>query len=94
MLVQDGAWNGEQLVDVDWLRESTQIQSGTEAPYGYYFWIMPAIEGYMMIGHGGQFLYVCESKQLIISYTAFPYINDLFFGDSGKLAELIYRSAQ
>lgn len=39
LYLQDGMWNGQQLVPADWVRESTrlQVENGQEG-YGYLFW--------------------------------------------------------
>jgi len=94
LCLQDGEWNGIQLVDPSWIREATSVQSGTGSAYGYYFWIIPSLEGYYMLGHGGQFIYVCPTKNLVAVYTASPYISDIFFGEFETLIELIYQAAE
>lgn len=91
LCLQEGLWDGKQLFDPSWLSEATEIHAGTEVPYGYYFWIYPALEGYSMLGHGGQYCFVCPSKDLVIVYTAFPYTNEIFFDEGTRLFELIVK---
>lgn len=40
LYLQDGSWNGKQLIPKDWVRESTrkQVDNGTPYGYGYLFW--------------------------------------------------------
>lgn len=40
LYLQDGKWNGKQLVPAGWVRESTrkQVENGTPYGYGYLFW--------------------------------------------------------
>jgi CubicO group peptidase (beta-lactamase class C family) len=94
LCLQEGQWNGQQVFSSSWIKEATQAHSGTSRPYGYYFWISPSLEGYYMWGHGGQFTYVCPSKNLVVVYTAFPYTSPMLWGDQGKLMELIYRASK
>ncbi len=93
LLAQNGIWEGEQIIESSWITQATDVQSGSDTPYGYYFWLYPAIEGYMMYGHGGQILYVCPSKSLVVVYTAYPYSNEIVWDDPVQLAEIIYRAA-
>lgn len=94
LLVQNGIWEGNQIVDSAWITQATAVQSGSDKPYGYYFWLLPSLEGYMMAGHGGQILYVCPSKNLVVVYTAYPYTNEVLWDEPVQLAELIYRATK
>lgn len=93
LLAQNGIWEGDQIIDPSWISQVTAVQSGSDTPYGYYFWLYPALEGYMMFGHGGQILYVCPSKNLVVVYTAYPYSNEIVWDEPVQLAEIIYRAA-
>ncbi|MBE0646871.1 MAG: serine hydrolase [Bacteroidales bacterium] len=93
LLAQNGIWEGEHIIEPSWIARATAVQSGSDTPYGYYFWLYPAIEGYMMYGHGGQILYVCPSKNLVVVYTAYPYSNEIVWDEPVQLAEIIYRAA-
>ena len=92
LCLQEGQWGGTQLIDPSWLHEATTIHAGTETAYGYYFWIFPALEGYAMVGHGGQYCFVCPPKNLVITYTAFPYTSEIFFDEATRLFELIIKA--
>jgi CubicO group peptidase (beta-lactamase class C family) len=94
LCLQAGNWQGEPLVDAAYLAEATRIRTGGTTPYGYYFWILPSLEGYAMQGHGGQFVFVCPPKNLVAVYTAFPYTSELLWGDMNRLLHLIYKASE
>ncbi len=75
MILQDGEWQGRQVVPADWIRESTAASAPTEpgrTGYGYQWW-MPAdaTEG-EFFGRGiyGQYLYIDRQKGVVIVVTA------------------------
>jgi CubicO group peptidase (beta-lactamase class C family) len=73
LLLQNGKWGNQQIVDSTWITEATKPVVTTDGPgssYGYYFWVYPAYEGYAAAGHGGQFIFVVPSKELVVIYTA------------------------
>jgi CubicO group peptidase (beta-lactamase class C family) len=61
-------------------------------PYGYYFWIYPAYDAFVMDGHGGQRVMVFPEKDLVIVYTAWGYTSGEFFDRFNEVADLIYAS--
>ena len=66
LCMNQGAWNGKQLVDSGYMRAATSRQistanaDGWPGGYGYQFWCMPG-GGFAMIGMGGQ-LALCMPK--------------------------------
>jgi CubicO group peptidase (beta-lactamase class C family) len=94
LCLQNGEWEGEQLISPSYLEEAVKVQSGSNTPYGYYFWLLPAFRGYAMKGHGGQFVFMCPEKDLLIVYTAFPYTDRSLWTDEGKLIEPIFRACK
>ncbi|RJP70588.1 MAG: class C beta-lactamase-related serine hydrolase [Ignavibacteriales bacterium] len=77
MLLQNGKWNGQQIVDSLWIAEATKAQySETYWAYGYLFWILKDLKAYDAAGHGGQEIIVVPSKNLVVVVTAWPYITD------------------
>ena len=95
LLLQNGKWNGQQLVDSTWIAEATHPHVNSSrlgAPYGYYFWIYPAYGAYAADGHGGQRIMVFPQKNLVIVYTAWGYTSDEFFDDFNEVADLISKS--
>jgi len=95
LLLENGFWNSDTIIESNYLSEATTIQTSSNfngAPYGYYFWILPAYNAYCARGHGGQFLLVVPDKKLVVVYTAFPYTNDLFFDERNELMDIIIKS--
>lgn len=77
MLIQNGRWQNQQIVDSTWIGEATKGQySETYWAYGYYFWIMKDLKAYDAAGHGGQEIIVVPDKNLVVIVTAWPYITD------------------
>nr|WP_255651054.1 serine hydrolase [Cesiribacter sp. SM1] len=94
LCLQNGKWEGQQLISASYLEEAVKVQAGSNTPYGYYFWLLPAFKGYAMKGHGGQFVFVCPEKELLIVYTAFPYTDRSLWTDEGALIEPIFRACK
>lgn len=75
MVLQDGQWQGRQIVPADWLAESTVPSAPTadgDEKYGYQWW-MPrdAAEG-EVYGRGvyGQYLYIDRARDVVIVVTS------------------------
>ncbi|MCI2400301.1 serine hydrolase [Aliiroseovarius subalbicans] len=87
MFLQDGRWNGRQIVPADWVRASTTPSAPTtpgEVQYGYQWW-MPADAGegeYYGIGIYGQFVYVNRPLSVVIAMNS----ADRHFKDPGVTA--------
>ena len=95
LLLQNGRWGNEQIVDSSWIAEATKPVVTMQSPgtsYGYYFWIFPAYGGYAAVGHGGQFIFVVPSKRLVVIYTAWPYTSGDMFDNFNELADLVIKS--
>jgi CubicO group peptidase (beta-lactamase class C family) len=95
LLVQNGKWNMQQVVDSAWISKAIQpIVNALEmsASYGYYFWVYPAYHGYAAIGHGGQRIFVVPDKNLVLVYTAWGYTSGDYFDNFNELADLILAS--
>lgn len=70
LYLNDGKWQGQQLVPSSWIRASTQNQLGqaaSEQPYGFWWW--PVKHGYKAVGWGGQRLLIIPRKHLVIAAT-------------------------
>lgn len=71
LTLQNGAWNGRQLVPAEWITASTRPHSAsTYGSYGYHWWVRP--DGYTAQGFGGQYIYVIPAHRLVIVLTADP----------------------
>jgi len=95
LLLNNGKWNGVQVVDSSWISLATKPLVTSYIPgasYGYYFWVYPAYPAYGALGHGGQAVFVAPLHNLVIIYTAWPYTSGELFDDFLELADLIIRS--
>lgn len=75
MLLQNGKWEGRQIVDSNWIAEATGVKVA-QAGYGYYFWILKDLGAFQAAGHGGQSIIVVPGKNLVVVVTAWPYMTD------------------
>jgi CubicO group peptidase (beta-lactamase class C family) len=72
LYLNNGSWNGEQIVPSAWVEESTQdkgLLQGLPINYGYMWWgknCNPSSKDYFAMGNLGQFIYVSPVKNLII----------------------------
>jgi CubicO group peptidase (beta-lactamase class C family) len=84
LLLDRGEWRGTRVVSEEWLQLATTEQTtsttrdrkGRFFPYGYYFWIVPGV-GFAAWGHGGQFILVVPSEDMVIVQVALPDSDDL-----------------
>jgi len=67
LLLQEGAWQGTQLVPADFVRQMTQ-PNGLVDHYGLGLWMDPGHEPrfYFMQGHLGQYVIVLPTERLIV----------------------------
>ncbi len=73
LYLNNGVWNGQQIVSDKWIIESTAEQSRCEEfglGYGYLWWLIDN-ESFAAMGDGGIIIYVNTKKQLSISIAAF-----------------------
>ena len=77
LYLNNGVWDGNQLISEDWVKESTKEQiriefGQVEPPYGYQWWIT-SLDGYSAfsaVGIGGQFISVFPELDLVIIVTS------------------------
>jgi len=91
MILQDGFYNGQQIVPKDWVYASTRASANTkpdEFGYGYQWWI-PAVtpkEGeFFARGIYGQYIYIDRSLDVVIAMNS----TDRLFRDAGVANEII-----
>jgi len=77
LLVNNGKYNGIQLIDTKWIEESTSNRIGEEyanygnqkdIKYGYQWWV-PNKGSYMALGWGGQLIFVAPELKLFVIIT-------------------------
>ncbi|MCH4889946.1 serine hydrolase [Acidaminobacter sp. JC074] len=69
MCLDGGYYNKKRVVSKEWLCKSTQIHSRFEdKAYGYLWWLLEG--GYAAIGDGGNIIYVCPAKKIVVSITS------------------------
>ena len=75
LLVQNkGTMNGNEVVSEAWISEMVSSQTYIDEEYdmGFYWWIHKPTGYYYMAGHGGQYVIIDPSKDLMVVMTAFP----------------------
>lgn len=76
LCLQNGSWNGRQLVSATWIQRSIEIRAhGSAGPYGYYWWIRPDYGAFTMSGHGGNYVYIIPDRNMVIVFTAMPFVD-------------------
>jgi CubicO group peptidase (beta-lactamase class C family) len=72
LYLNEGAWQGKQLIPREWIKESTRKQIGTGpggSGYGYQWWLNP-FGGYRADGYGGQYIFVMPKLDMVAVFTA------------------------
>lgn len=71
LCLNEGAWEGRQLVSAQWIDESTHEHSRCrqwKLSYGYLWWVIDDREHiYAAMGDGGNIIYVNAKKKLVIA---------------------------
>lgn len=74
LYLNDGNWDGKQIVSADWIEKSTQgrVTAGTNYHYGYQWWVRPVAGcgSYRAWGRNGQFVVVVPELDLVIAVTS------------------------
>jgi CubicO group peptidase (beta-lactamase class C family) len=70
LFLNEGNWNGVQLVPAEWVDESTRLDTTTDpAPqYQYFWWVNTEVIGkhhYYAAGKHGQYIYIVPDQNLI-----------------------------
>ena len=91
MILQDGQWNGQQVVPSDWIAQSTSASAKTaagEIGYGYQWWVpVGAAKGceFMARGIYGQYIYIDKPASVVIVSTG----ADRLFREDGVIDQNI-----
>lgn len=77
LALQQGVWDGQQIVPADWIAASTAVQSSGasvtsganlgQAGYGYFWWVTEAAgyPAFFALGYGSQVIYVVPDLDLV-----------------------------
>jgi len=91
LCLNDGNWNGAQIVDPDYMKDATTRQVTTELTmgYGYLFYTDAAPdEAYFTYGAGGQSIYVVPKYNIVVGFTG----SDLWLEYNSLLANYILKN--
>ena len=80
LFLNDGRWQGEEIVAPAWVRESTTAFSRNNyGGYGYMWWTfageLAALGAYAALGYGGHAIYVVPGARLVFVHRADTYNN-------------------
>lgn len=70
LALQEGAWDGQQIVPSDWIAESTRIHANGN--YGFYWWVYQDGLLYSAKGDGEQMILVSPALDLVVVLTGDP----------------------
>jgi CubicO group peptidase (beta-lactamase class C family) len=97
LYLNNGNWEGKQIVTADWVAESTQVDKGRklddQMSYGNLWWEKPRVNesnDFFAWGNLGQFIYVSPSRNLIIVRNGGKYGLQ---GEGSEWAEIFYQFA-
>jgi len=77
LYLQQGQWQGEQLLPAGWVQQMTSQQaSSTAGDYGYYFWLrqQDGVRYYTAEGDGGQYIAVFPTLDMVLVLTQGNYL--------------------
>lgn len=71
LYLNNGIWEGEQVVPADWIAVSTReyISATLEDGYGYQWWVSDA-DYYLALGYAGQFIFVIPGENMVVVFTS------------------------
>jgi CubicO group peptidase (beta-lactamase class C family) len=71
LYLNNGTWNGTQVISSEWIAESTQMyyDTGSWYHYGYTWWGVPDQPFYEATGHYEQKIYVLPEHDIVVVFT-------------------------
>lgn len=74
LYLNEGSWNGRQIVSGKWIAESTRVQSVWKTrhlKYGYLWWVIDEAEhSFAALGDGGNAIYVNPEKRIVVAVSS------------------------
>jgi CubicO group peptidase (beta-lactamase class C family) len=72
LMLNNGTWDGREIVSADWVSRSTTnlYQTPWGYGYGYQWWTLDWIDTYAASGHYDQWIYVTPEENLVVIFTA------------------------
>ncbi len=70
LYLNEGEWNGKQIVSKSWVAESTQshLNATLFGGYGFQWWVEPD-RYFAAVGYQGQFIFVIPKKNMVVAFT-------------------------
>jgi CubicO group peptidase (beta-lactamase class C family) len=84
LYLNEGVWNGKQIVPSVWIRESTtkKVETPSGLGYGYFWWTRDfnwkerSVRSYFAWGYGGQYIFVVPELELVVVLTGSHWTTD------------------
>ena len=72
LFLNNGTWDGEQIISKDWVRTSTSTITdlGNSEGYGYQWWTLPELGIYFAAGLYGQYIYVIPEEDMVVTFNS------------------------
>jgi CubicO group peptidase (beta-lactamase class C family) len=72
LFLNNGTWDGNQIISKDWVNSSTNTFTRLEADtgYGYQWWTNPALDYYYAAGLYGQYIFVVPDEDLLVIFSS------------------------
>lgn len=80
--LNDGVWNGEQVVPKEWVRECFSVKEVTSSgDYSYHFWLrsLDGVNYLSLDGDGGNFINIFPDQNMVIVVTQGNYLKWPFY---------------
>ena len=71
LYLNEGLWDGEQVVPAEWVIASTRehISATLQDGYGYQWWVDDS-GTYIALGYAGQFIFVAPDKDMVVAFVS------------------------
>ncbi|MBN1813270.1 MAG: serine hydrolase [Anaerolineae bacterium] len=72
LYLNDGVWDGQQVVPAEWVRTSVEkhVETDDDLGYGYQWWTYPSLDAYAAIGRDAQLIFVIPDQDVVAVFTA------------------------